>query len=660
MVTYAQWNKAIISHFFEESEPGEIVFLQTDANALLEIAEKFKFDVADADEAADSLTEAVRDKVVRSNRAVPGNVDPDSWNNYSENEPSQVAFLALTVFAASLMDPENSAEDTVASNNYYYRLNEVLFGKSVKGTPQGFKGPQFEYFWKHLQLWALEQYTVVLYLTDGSSSRRYVWYPISQCLISMHDRRDVYRFFSDHNLTPFSEISDTQLERDFRIWIRSVGLTKIERYFNTASYRRSILSQVKSLLKHWDGERPPEPIYNKSGKRQTIALINIELHFNFHNNPEIRYWFPTRGRNEIRCKYNALGIQLLQPSHLKKWFRPVPDNKGEFWDWNLPNRLQLQTDETNPIIYTLNLSDIWIFREDSERDGWLSRPKMQLHEDHLIVFRKQIASQVMGCLKQTCEQEIAEANPIYVNGKEHDWLCLRVKPTKPLLFPDQKFWRLSVISGKRLSLIGGLSVKGPNGHKSYLDICLPTVFVPDLGLSDQEPLKIDEQPFPVGEDRLVTLDNALAPGFHVLIYGRQKTGLHVISLERSSEHHDRTLIASISEDQAAIPAYTVKGVTEISGGYGMWLTGAKLLGNIPLPQPPIEDKFCKVPAHIISSVVKLAIDFKHGNTSVPEWFDEAIEYLDQNTTLRALVEKKLNLYQKTALSYMELRKKTGK
>ena len=34
MVTYEQWNQAIISHFFEDCNPDQIVFLQTNAETL--------------------------------------------------------------------------------------------------------------------------------------------------------------------------------------------------------------------------------------------------------------------------------------------------------------------------------------------------------------------------------------------------------------------------------------------------------------------------------------------------------------------------------------------------------------------------------------------------------------------------------------------------
>ena len=289
MITYEQWNRAIIAFFFEDCEPGQIVFLQTNTDEILsEIAELSDFDVADA---AESLKEAVRKKVVHSGSINLWAVNPPKtnlWEDYSEKEPPQVAFLALTVLAASLMESEGS----IASSNYYSRLNKLLFGQSFKGAPQGFNHLLFEEFWKHLQRWLSDQHDVVLYLTDGTSRRRYVWYPISQCLISKRDRRIIYRFFRDRELTPFSRTSDDQLERDLRAWLRrSTGSAKIERYFSNESYKKSILSQVKSLLEHWDGEVPLEP--TTYGERQSTARIDVELRFdrfkNNNNNIEIRY-----------------------------------------------------------------------------------------------------------------------------------------------------------------------------------------------------------------------------------------------------------------------------------------------------------------------------------------------------------------------------------
>ena len=60
-MNYEQWNQAIISYFFEECNPGEIVFLQTDDETLSEIAELSNFSIENP---ADSLKQAVRGKFI--------------------------------------------------------------------------------------------------------------------------------------------------------------------------------------------------------------------------------------------------------------------------------------------------------------------------------------------------------------------------------------------------------------------------------------------------------------------------------------------------------------------------------------------------------------------------------------------------------------------
>ena len=661
MVTYEQWNKAIISHFFENCEPGQIVFLQTNAEMLSEIVELSNFNVADA---AESLKMAVRHKAVVSGKVNLRAMNPTVWKDYAKEEPPQVAFLALTVFAASLMESEGS----VAANNYYSRLNEVLFGEVIKGTPHSFKRPKFEFFWKHLRKWAIDQHNVVLYLTEGSSKRRYVWYPISQCLISNRDRRNVYSFFRARDLTPFSKIQDKQLEKDLQVWLQSSdGSVRIKRYFSNESYKKSILSQVKSLLKHWDGEIPPEPL---PGEKQTTSSIRVELRFNQSNNINIHFWFLRRGRDEINCKTNSLGIKSLQTFNSEKWFRSVSDNNGMFW--NPQYILQLRTNETKPITYTLNSSDIWVFRKDQEcGNSWISQRSMELYGDHRILFHKRLFNQVIACLRLTCGQEVEKPKAIYVSEKPNGWFYLRATPTTLKRVTDPDLWRLSVDSNKQICLIGGLSVKGKDGHRVYLDICLPSVSVPDMGNSDDLLLQIDDQSFLVGEDRLVRLENKLGVGIHQLSYGKKTSELRVIAPDRSMEHQEKTLTAALSEEQETIPTYSIETTAEIAKKSGLWLAGTRLFGSdIPevtwddvQTEPSTKEKdtkqLFKSPAQLISLIVKLAIELKFDKTSVPGWFNEAIKYVDQNAAIRTLVQKKLQQYHETALSYADLRKRGG-
>ena len=137
MVTYEQWNKAILSYFFEECEPHQIVFLETNEETLAEIAAFANFNVPDA---AESLKAAVKDKVVFHDLVRLSPISPTPLYHYSadtrEKEPPQVAFLAVSVLAASLMDAEGRS---ISPQNYYIRLNKVLFGELIQNAPQGFK-----------------------------------------------------------------------------------------------------------------------------------------------------------------------------------------------------------------------------------------------------------------------------------------------------------------------------------------------------------------------------------------------------------------------------------------------------------------------------------------------------------------------------------------
>ena len=665
-MNYERWNKAIISFFFEECEPGEIVFLQTNAETLFEIARSSGFKVEDA---AESLKVAVRNKIVVGDRINLKQIYPtdlqDLWWDIPEKEPPQVAFLALTVLAASVMEREGS----ISSQNYYIRLNELLLKNSVKGQPIGFdpRRSQFEGLWKHLQKWARDQHEVELYLTEGPRNRKYVWYPISQSLISKRDLPVIYQFFASNNLHPFSKISGDQLLNKLRYWYDFGTLSaRIRHHVDNEHYAQLVGSQVQLLLKSWDGHEIPLAPPNTRASISRPSRIDVELRFNLSSNVELRYWFPRRGRDETNCKPNSLGIKCLKTSGSDKWFQSVIDERDAFW--NLRDLMQLQTDEIKPAIYTLDYSDIWVFRRDAERDdSWLSQRNMQLYEDHLIVFRKRLVNQVIAYVEQTCELETETLRTIY-----DDWLCLRGTPTRSLSVSNPELWRLSVDSDKRIRFIGGLLVRDQNGHRAYLNICLPTVFVPDLGLPSEVPLKVGSQELSVSKDRLVMLESVLGPGIHRISYGGKTSDLRILTPKRSLEHNNRTLAAALPQDGPEMPTYSMKKIAEISEESGVWLTGAKFLGtDIPeitweavQTEPQVQEEednsFFRTPAELISSVIETAIELKHDKVSVPEWLGQAIKYLDQNITLRTLVQKKLGHYHETAVSYADLRKLGGR
>ena len=650
MITYDQWNKAIISYFFEECEPGEIVFLQTDANTLLEIAEKSKFSVVDADEAADSLTEAVRDKVVYSGLVDLWKIIPTRASGQverSEEESPQVAFLALTVLAASRMDKSKDASQT----NYYVQLHQLLYGKPNQGIPKGIKYKEWEGLWKHLQEWVRNQFKVELYLTEGSRKKKYVWYPISQCLISKYDEHILHGIFKEMDLKPGTYLAESQLLNVLRSRKLFQKLSvKIRRPIDkqkTAEIRL-ILGQIQLLLENWDGEVQERILYGRE-KRRKSSIIDVQLKFNAfrsENIEEIRYWFRCRGSSQITVKLNSLNVETLQ-LHNDEWFEPFVDADCSSFQV-LQNGVEIKSEETKSLTYKLKPSDIWVFRIDSEPDdGWFSRRNLLLHEVHRIVFRKEQSLWITSILQHVCDPFSAPTS-ICVGDEETNWQYVEVKPIVLCNTPILGYY---ITTSKQISFVGGLPFD--KRSNSYFDFCLPTIVVPNLISDSDDLLYFNGQERKVPRDRKIKLPDNLSPGEYKLSYLDRESTLRVISPIQFSTHESQTPAIHIDPTSKNPPSFKVCDIAEMSEESGVWLTGAKFFVD-PIPLPSEESLLSISPAEIVSSVVKVAIELKQENTSPPEWLYKAINNLNQDVALQALVKKKLNDYWETALSYHDL------
>ena len=653
MVTYEQWNKAIISYFFENCEPGEIVFLQTNAETLDEIAELSAFNVPDA---ANSLKMAVRHKVVRSDAVNLRAVKPIVWKDYSKEDSPQVAFLALTVFAASKME----------TLNYYEPLNDLFFDDPDRGRWKQGDLENIEKFWKHLQNWVEYQHDIKLHLTKGPPNQRFVWYSKSQCLISKYDEHKLHALFQETELKPGVYLAEKQL----------LDILCSSRYFENLSVKitrpirekkiaetRLILGQIQLLLENWDGEVIER--VSRGIKRQKPNRIDVQLRFNiFDDIDEMRYWLRCKRGAKTTFKCNTLGIKTLQPLD-DVWFKPCVIQANSLAFQVLKNGVELKSEETKPSTFRLKPSEIWIFRHDSEPDdGWFSKGNLLLYEDHIIVYRKRLERDLISFLHQICNEKPIPKS-IYIADQETGWQYIKIKPTA---LCDSSILGLRVTTSNQIRFVGGLPFD--KRSNSYFDFHLPTIVVPNLIDLPGKSFYINGQVTEIPGDRKIELSGRPNTNKYQFLYLDCQETLRIISPIRSTNHEKQTLVINIDSDSKDLPIFMDRQIAEISDESGVWLTGAKFFGiNIPqvswkdvekIPKPPPSDPFFKTPANIISSVIKVAIDFKRENTSVPEWFDEALEYLDQNVALRALVEKKLNHYYETALSYVELRKQIGK
>ncbi len=658
MVTYEQWNKAIISYFFEDREPGEKVFLHTTSDTLPEIAKHAGFDVDDPEE---SLKEVVRKKVVL-NRVIPTD---EIWLRRispAEKDPPHVAFLALCVLAASRMETSEEAFNT----NYYIQLNKLLFNKPNKGKPKGLKTKGWEEFWIYLKDWVEDKYDVKLYLTQGHP--RYVWYPISQCLISKHDEHILQAIFKEMDLKQGAYLDESQLLDIIRSCQSFTNLSlKIKRPImdqKTAEIRL-ILDQIQLLLINWDGE-----VWEKI-RRGTTRLSSTSISVQLFDMPdeidEVCYWFRRRQKSQITFKENALHIKTLQSLN-EQWFKPIAVRAEHLSFQILRKGIELNTTDANPFTYRIKSSDIWVFRWDEDlADGWLSTNNLLLHEDHLIVYCKQLEWEVTSFLEQVCDK-ISASKPIRIGGKGTGWQYIKAKPTR---LSDSSLYgfRITTSETDQIKFVGGLLLGGQ--RNSYIDFCLPTIVIPNLISDSDEPLYMNEQPVDIPSNRKIELPDKPDTDKYQLSYlDCLQTTLHIITPKRPEMPQEKVHTTVLSKNRDTIPTYSKDTIAEITEKSGVWLAGAKLFGTdipdttwedvVEVPIEPLPHKYDKVaPAQLISSVLKLAIELKNNGSSIPERFDETIQYLDENVAMQSLVQKKLQQYKEKALSYDDLRKRGG-
>ena len=334
----------------------------------------------------------------------------------------------------------------------------------------------------------------------------------------------------------------------------------------------------------------------------------------------------------------------------------------------LQNGTDLKTTGANPITYRIKPSDIWVFRWDKDRAvAWLSEANLLLHEEHLIVYRKQLERKVTSFLNQVCDI-ISVSKTIRIGGKGTGWQYIKAKPNS---LSDSSLYgfRIATSETVQIKFLDGLPVRGKRTW--YFDFCLPTIVVPNLITDSNEQFYMNGQPIDIPENRKIELpDKPDSDKYQLSYLDCDKLTLHIITPKRSTEDKYKTITTVLSNNRDTTPTYSEETIDDISEKSGVWLTGAKLFGTdipeitwddvVEVSKEPVRTRNeNKMPAQLISSVVKLAIEFKNNTSSIPEGFDETMRYLEENVAVKTLVQKKLQQYKETALSYVDLRQRGG-
>jgi hypothetical protein len=196
-VSYAAWNQAIASHFFNPSKNGQPVYLQADAEAIRLIGQQLGLL---PDEAEPSFLQAVGRHIFATTPHANNIIVSAKYMARGDQPPGFTAFLAFCVLAASRMERDD--ELGVSAANYYRRLNEML------RLERGGRPPWFDdtaIAWPKLEEWLHEIHQGCYGIATArplNPAHPYVGYPQSQCLLRAADRQHLPAFFRWARLQP--------------------------------------------------------------------------------------------------------------------------------------------------------------------------------------------------------------------------------------------------------------------------------------------------------------------------------------------------------------------------------------------------------------------------------------------------------------------------
>lgn len=197
MVSYIEWNQAIVSYFISGVPRGTKIYLSVDDDVLERIGRELVSDPTKGSWSAD-FRAAVREKVILEGQANLGNLQ----GRDSDGLPQGVAFLGATVLAAYQM----ADEEKISELNHFRRLREVL-GLSGSGRPPGmeFGYAAEEPLWKSWNRWLMEQGFQPSAQRGPGGPTTYVYYPISQSLLRRTDKDRLRLLFNEKQWTAQSD-----------------------------------------------------------------------------------------------------------------------------------------------------------------------------------------------------------------------------------------------------------------------------------------------------------------------------------------------------------------------------------------------------------------------------------------------------------------------
>jgi hypothetical protein len=196
MVSYIDWNQALIDYFTRGVAQGARVYLSVDDDVLERIGRQFRA-LPNGDSWRNDFCRVVRKELGINSKTGGNTVNLSSIQNSISKTPNCVAFLGLTVLTAYEMVSDANSE--VNSTNYYIRFRETLdLTTSESNAPKGMiLQPRIEpVLWTRWNNWLRSQGYLPT-ANEGNKATRYIGYPISQSVLRKADKAKIYELVQE-------------------------------------------------------------------------------------------------------------------------------------------------------------------------------------------------------------------------------------------------------------------------------------------------------------------------------------------------------------------------------------------------------------------------------------------------------------------------------
>lgn len=342
MLTFEQWNDAIIRYFTDGEKEGAAIFLDISEERLTEIG------VAYLSEGnppppnwAGDFKMAVRHKCTglasNGQREVRLHRIDGFDSAQAGSKPSGVAFLALMALAAY-----NMAEDeVVAEHNYFTRLRQLL---NIPGDkrPHGMPAGDEERLWVEWGWWLTrEGFTVTA--RQGSGSQQYVSYPLTQPLLRRADRERLFGWFKEHNYP--AGLDQARVGGRLRRDVRNIGGKHLREVLGDSGVQRleAVNLALFEVYQEWlEAGRPATPSLHRlsaigmhrAASPGLVAGLYREVGDVFSGQVDY-YLYPQQPR---RVRVNGTPAVLHQGNRLELkteragWYWPL-------WEWPLDAKI---------------------------------------------------------------------------------------------------------------------------------------------------------------------------------------------------------------------------------------------------------------------------------------------------------------------------------